>query len=226
MILFIGILGQVPVQAQLNTGKMIIGVSSSFRVSGELSSIGLGSDMMSFGFSSVKYKSNQSGFVEPKPDKHFNLNLMPRYGVFVADQFLAGLDGILAVNRVKYGGYDETMTVTLMAIGPFLRYYYPMGKVLPFAEGNAIFGTSRVKEIYNAQTTDDKYGANSFGGGIGLAVPLGEKVHFDLMAGYTWLSIKAKQDNPNDDREVMGSFGFRVGFNVLLGSPMKMGGAE
>ena len=226
MILIIGFLSQIPVQAQLKTGKMIISVSSSFRVSGELSYLGIGSDMMSFGFSSIRYKSNQPGYVEPKPDKRFNLNLMPRYGVFVADPFLAGLDGILAVSRVKYGEYNETTEFNVMAIGPFVRYYLPMGKVLPFAEGNALFGGSRTKDTYNGQTTENKYGATSFGGGVGMSVPLGEKVLFDLMAGYSWLSIKAKQNNPNDDRDVTGSFGFRIGFNVLLDPMLKMGGTE
>lgn len=226
LILAFGILCQYSVMAQMEMGKMIIGVSSSFRMSGELSYLGLGSEMMSFGFSSLSYKSNQSGYVEPKPDKRFNLSMMPRYGVFVADQFLAGLDGILAVSRVKYGQYDETTNVTLMAIGPFVRYYLPMGKVLPFAEGNALFGGSWMKDKYNGQTSDYKYGATSFGGGVGMSVPLGEKVLFDLMAGYSWFTTKAKQDNPNDNRDVTGSLGFRVGFNLLLGSPMKMGGTQ
>jgi hypothetical protein len=59
---------------------------------------------------------------------------------------------------------------------------------------------------------------SSFGGGAGLAVKLGEKVTFDFMAGYNSMSEKAKQNNPNDERTVQGTLGFKLGFVVLLGS--------
>jgi malic enzyme len=58
----------------------------------------------------------------------------------------------------------------------------------------------------------------SVGGGAGLAIMVGDKVTFDVMAGYNSLSVKAKQDNPNDSRSVQGTLGFKFGFVVLFGS--------
>ena len=58
----------------------------------------------------------------------------------------------------------------------------------------------------------------SFGGGIGLAAPLGEKVTFDIMAGYDSLTVKDKEDNDDNYRTVIGTLGLKIGFTILLGS--------
>jgi hypothetical protein len=58
----------------------------------------------------------------------------------------------------------------------------------------------------------------SLGGGVGLAVRIGEKVTFDMMAGYNSTTIKAKENNPDNTRTVQGTFGLRFGFVVLFGS--------
>ena len=58
----------------------------------------------------------------------------------------------------------------------------------------------------------------NYGGGIGLAVPLGERVMVDVLAGYNSTTIKDREDNADNERRVMGTLGLNIGFVILLGS--------
>jgi hypothetical protein len=213
-VMLIGLFSLPVIKAQTSAGTMLIGLSSGFNIAGEFST---GSDLMSIGFFSTKYKSNASGYTEPDPDKTTNLNLMPKFGMFVVDNLAVGLDVTAAYSQNKSGGSSNKSTITLLMAGPFVRYYIHANKVLPFIEGSATFGSAKLKDEYEGGSDESKTALHSFGGGLGVAVPLGEKVTLDVMAGYTSLTLKAKKDNPDDARMVMGSFGIKLGFVVFLG---------
>jgi hypothetical protein len=99
-----------------------------------------------------------------------------------------------------------------------VRYYVPGSKVMPFFEVNSLFGSLNVKDEYQSYSSSNKTGMSSIGVGAGIAVKLGDKVTFDMMAGYNSMSEKSKQDNPNDERTIQRTIGFKFGFAVLLGS--------
>jgi hypothetical protein len=103
--------------------------------------------------------------------------------------------------------------------GPFLRYYIPAGKVMPFFEVNGLFGSSNYKyeSSVAGNSYDDKYNQVIIGGGAGMAVRLGDKVIFDIMAGYNYNSRKSTQNNPNNFRTITGTIGINLGFEILLG---------
>ena len=201
-------------QAQTGSGTMLLGVSSGINLAGEIFS---GSDLMSIGFSTAKSKSNASGYTEPKPDKTINLNLIPKFGIFVINNLVVGLDVILAYNQTKEGEIENKYTQTLVTAGPFVRYYFPASHLLPFVEGTATFGSINWKYKSQSSSEESKYSIMSFGGGLGVAVPLGEVVTLDVMAGYTSATVKEKEDNPDDNRTVQGLFGIRLGLVVFLG---------
>lgn len=199
--------------AQTEQGKILVGVSST------LSLAGTGSDIMTLGYSNTKYKSDADGFEESDPDKTVSINLLPKVGYFVVDNLAFGLDINLSLSNKTDGENNGKFTQKLFSAGPFLRYYIPMGKVLPFYEVNGSFGS--VKSTYEpaiGETNDDKSSIMSFGAGLGLAVPIGEKVTFDILAGYNSMTIKNKEDNADNDRVVLGTIGLRFGFIILLGS--------
>ena len=202
------------IKAQTSAGTMLLGLSTGINITGEFSS---GSNLFSMGFSSTKYKSNASGYTEPDPDKATSVNLMPKFGIFVIDNLAVGLDFTTAFSQDKSGSSSSKSTLTLLMAGPFVRYYLPAKKILPFAEVNAIFGSAKFKDEYEGGSSTNKSALHSFGGGLGIAAPLGDKVTLDFMVGYNSLTIKSKEDNPDDDRMVMGTFGIKVGFLVFLG---------
>jgi hypothetical protein len=203
-------------KAQTNQGKMLLGVSST------ISLAGTGSDLMSLGYSSVKYKSDADGFDESDPVKMTNINLLPKLGYFVIDNLALGLDLNIARSTEKDGEDSDKYSQILFSVGPFVRYYIPSSKVLPFFEISGSFGSINTKYDYSDNTywEDDDYKSSvmTFGGGIGLAAFLGERVAFDVLAGYNSLTVKDKEDNEDNYRTVIGTLGLKLGFTILLGS--------
>jgi len=198
--------------AQTNKGNILVGVSSTLNLTGT------GTDLMNLGYTSVKYKSDATGYTEPKPDKTFSINLSPKVGYFVADNMALGLDVNMAVSNEKDGENSAKYNQTLFCAGPFVRYYIPTSKVLPFFELSGAYGS--LKSKYDSDSFNDTYTSSilAFGGGIGLAAPLGEKVTFDVLAGYNSLILKSKKDNPDNERTIIGTLGLKIGFTFFLGS--------
>ena len=202
------------INAQTEKGKVLVGVTTTFDLVG-----GGGSDLMGLGFSNVKYKSDADGYDEPKPDKMIQFNLAPKVGFFVVDGLALGLDTYLSFSSNKDGDDEDKSKSTMWSVGPFVRYYIPTSSVKPFFEVNSGFGSSKFKYDYSDPSFDDydsKSGIISLGGGAGVAVPIGSRVTFDAMLGYKRFTIKAKEDNDDNYRTVVGTFGFNLGFTVML----------
>ena len=199
--------------AQTNQGNVLVGVSST------LSLAGTGSDLMNLGFSSVKYKSDADGYDEPDADKMTNINLLPKFGYFFIDNLALGLGVNIALSTNKDGEDNDKYSQTLLSVEPFMRYYIPTAKVFPFFELSGSFGSIKNK-FESDDWGDEEYESSvmSIGGGVGIAAPLGDKVTFDVMAGYNSLTVKDKEDNDDNDRTVIGTFGLKLGFTILLGS--------
>jgi len=198
-------------EAQIRSGRSLIGVSTSF------SYINYGSDLMSLGFSTIKYKANLLASVDPDVTKVTTLNLLPKFGYFIINNLAVGLNMYIgtSTDKPKSGGKYNTNSFCL---GPFIRYYISGSKVMPFFEISSLFGSETNKYEDPYSSSSNKNSLTSFGGGAGLAVKLGDKVTFDMMAGYNSTSEKAKENNPNDERTVQGTIAFKLGFTVLLGS--------
>lgn len=174
--------------AQTNQGKFLLGLSS---------------DIFNLGYTTTKFKSDPGGSEDAA--KLFTVNLSPKVSYFVIDNLAIGLDfgvGLLANNI----GTDYSNTTAWISAGPFVRYYVPTSKVLPFLELGGSLGSQ-------GTNTTVKYG-----GGIGLAMPLSERVMFDVLAGYHSLSYKVGEDNTENERMIMGTLGLSLGFTILLGS--------
>lgn len=199
-------------EAQVNKGRMLLGVSTSF------SYVNFGSDLLDLGFSTIKQKSNAAGYVEPAADKMTTLNFLPKVGYFVINNLALGLDASIVSYNEKYGNSGGTSSMTYFGLGPFVRYYIPGNKVMPFFEISSLFGSANSKYKSGTYSSSDKNSVTSLGGGAGLAVKLGDKVTFDMMAGYNSFTEKARENNPDDERTVQGTISLRFGFVFLLGS--------
>lgn len=71
-------------------------------------------------------KSNLSNFY----DNGFNLNINPRLGSFIKDDFVLGFGSELQYdkNQLSYMGVTTRYSTCSYTIGPFLRYYFPHSK--------------------------------------------------------------------------------------------------
>ena len=196
--------------AQTQKGTFMIG--DLYRPGKALTYDSFGSTM-NIGFGSQKYKSDDSE--DSSPTKLLNFNLMPRVGYFFADNLLVGIDLTIASERQKDENYKYTMGT--LGAGPFVRYYIPLEKVLPFFEAEGSFGRIRYTYSYDQNEGESKSSLNSIGGGAGMAIPLGRIVTFDVLVGYSHVVLKDKEDNDNNYRNISNSTGVKIGFTILLG---------
>nr|MBI1230727.1 outer membrane beta-barrel protein [Cytophagales bacterium] len=202
------------VNAQTEKGRILLGVSSDLGLTG--------AGGIDIGYSSTKRKLDGASFVEDNSSKITNISLLPKFGYFVSDNLALGLDLIFASSKSKSGNSNSEFSSILLSTGPFVRYYIPTSKVLPFVELNSSFGrrtsTSKYPDDINIEDNITKTNIRSIGGGIGVAVPLGEKVAFDILAGLN--SLRVINENPifSNSRYVTTSLGFNVGFTMFLGS--------
>jgi hypothetical protein len=168
---------------------------------------------MNIGFGTQTYKSDDGE--DSSPTKLLNFNLMPRVGYFFANNLLLGIDLTIASVRQTEDVYKYT--ISTLGAGPFVRYYIPLEKVMPFFELDGSFGRVKYKYTMDQNEDESKSSLNSIGGGVGVAFPLGRIVTFDMLVGYSHMVLKDKEDNDNNYRDIANSAGVKVGFTILLG---------
>lgn len=192
---------------QLEKGKIMVGVSSTLALGGAYDS-----NLMSLGFSKTKYKhegtseDEYSGFV---------FNILPKAGYFIIDNLVAGLEVIITGYSDKDAEDGDKYTEHTLGVGPFVRYYYPLDKIYPFVEAEALVGSC--KEYYVVD--NEKSSLFSFGISLGAAVPVGDKVTFDAMLGYSRTAYKYTYGGEVGDEvyhEITGGVGLRIGITVYL----------
>jgi len=191
--------------AQLEKGSIMLGVTSTMALGGCW-----GSDLGGFGFSTHKYKS---GSTTETSYKTTSWNLLPKAGYFVIDNLVVGLELMVSGYMDKDVDDGDKDGESQFGIGPFVRYYYPLDKIYPFAEIEAMFGS--YKETWMEDV--HKEGLVMFGGGIGVAVPIGDKITIDALAGYSHVSWTEKDAVEGaTDEYLSGGFGLKLGFSIYL----------
>jgi hypothetical protein len=143
-------------------------------------------------------------------------NLAPRVGYFFIDNLVGGVKFNVYSSKIKENSefFDYEITDNGFAGGPFLRYYFELGKARPFIEAEAIFGTMKTKDNDDYES---KMNSTQFGGGVGLAVFLNDFLAFDILAGYTSASFK-DPDAQVDAKEIVSGFGLGLGLTMILGT--------
>ncbi len=202
-------LGSELLSAQTGKGKFLIGESITINFGGITPP-----STMNLGWGTYKTKSDTDD--EYYSSKRFSLNLSPKFGYFVANNLAVGIDFGILNSKYKSDDGDYILKYNQFTAGPFLRYYIPTQKLLPYAEVNYGIGSSKHKTDNNNEENETKYHNQQYGFGIGLGVPLGEKVTFDTLFGYQSFMYKAKEDNEDNFRSIVGIFGLKLGVTVLL----------
>lgn len=203
--------------SQTEKGQVLLGISSRYSLTPAEVGISL-PDMMSLGFSTIKFKSDDDNLDASETIKFNCFNLMPKAGYFVIDNLAVGIDLQLAMYSMKetYDSYTYNDRGTVFSAGPFLRYYYPVNKIMPYLEAGGSFGSSISKYEYENEEDEYKMSMNSFSAGAGISAPLGDKVALDLMLAYLSMTMKDKTDNPDNERMVIGTLGLKFGVVVFL----------
>jgi outer membrane protein assembly factor BamA len=200
--------------AQTEKGKFLIGASSNFGMDGFYPSFN--SSLFDAGIITMKYKSEHDGQKsEEESDNMNSISFNPRFGFFIINNLSAGLQLNFSRNGVSDEDYKSHNSI--YGAGPFLRYYIPASKVLPFIE---LYGTiGEIKSMYqygNDAKNRDEDSYTSYGGGLGLAFPLGNKATFDGLVGYDAITMSEEEDNYKSSFTIS-NIGLKLGFTLLLG---------
>ncbi len=192
-------------QLPIEKGKLLTGISTAMALRGYD-----GPNLFGLRFVTESHK-HDSNSAEAEY-KHFIYNFLPQAGYFFTDNIAAGLSIELSGNSIKEVDDDDKWNETSFAIGPFVRYYYPLEKMYPYAEIMSLVGT------YKMSWEDESEGIFSFGLGVGSAIPLGDIVSLDILAKYlrTSYSWKYSGDGSGKNKEIFSGIGISVGFFVYL----------
>lgn len=183
--------------AQTEKGKLLLG----------------GDSQLDLSFSSYRLKSNNG---KSDPIKSVSYGFAPQVGVFILDGFVVGGELPFSYSSYKSSNGDKDIYKSVR-VAPFTRYYFGSNKIKPYLHGNIGFG-SRIgtyenegDEIY--RTTYGLFGYKVEGG---IAVFLNDKVAIDIGLGYNSESLKSKEDNPNNSREIRKWMALDLGVSVIL----------
>lgn len=170
LLLFICFMISISYQkSQTTQGRILIGVSSN------LSSIGTGDDLAALRFSTSKIK--RDGSSEVNPHKNLSINASPKVGYFLFDNFEAGLD--LGWSYIYDNLTSENKTLqTFYIFGSHIRYYLPVNKIKPLLEINGGLGFSKTYIKLGSISSENKQSLLTFGGGAGVAIPMGDYLLF------------------------------------------------
>jgi len=201
----------INLSAQTSKGKFLIGGLTYIGYPGS------GETSMNIGYTTSKSKDD-SGDEDDYIDKMFSLNFTPKAGYFIIDNLVLGVDMTLFSSFSKTTNRENKSNSTIITAGPFVRYYIPTKKVLPFAEAMYSVGSQKNSSEWEEREYTNKTGVQLYSVGIGVAIPLGEKASFDALVGYQSAIIKDKEDNENNERTIVGTVGLKFGFTIFLGS--------
>lgn len=191
---------------QLQKGKILTGVTSTMAIGGSW-----GSELFGLGAFKTKYKY---GTVTEDAYNSIVFSILPKAGYFFMENLAGGLELVFTgVGRKDIDDGDKDRE-SIMAIGPFVRYYYPLDKFYPFAEVEAMFGSWAEGEPGDPSF---KEGLFLFGVYLGAAYPLGDKVTFDGVIGYSRASWTYKAyEGEGEAKSIAGGLEIRAGFTIYL----------
>ncbi|MCH7406570.1 outer membrane beta-barrel protein [Belliella aquatica] len=192
--------------AQTEKGKFLLGAGTSF-------SVGESNGYMSLGSSSSTIVLSDGTTIRTK---NSSVNFAPKVGYFFIDNFAAGLDFAAFFSKGENDQIGNTSKnkTNQFAIGPFARYYFSGKKIKPFLEVNSLFGVRNQESEVGATTIGYKYSITNVGGGLGMAILIGERSALDILASYNSFTINENEDNPFSSK--LNNIGIKVGFTIFL----------
>ena len=189
--------------AQIEKGTIFLGTSTSV-TSGEYDHMLGTTNSIGFSKSSIKWGDNNDD-----KEEYSVFNIAPKLGYFITNNLVLGANMKFWVQN-----QDEYKT-SIWGIGPFARYYITNGKIVPFVEAEATFGS--YKETWESSYSDgeDKESLTTLSLGGGVAFFINDYISIDGMIGYKTTNMK-DSDSENDSEVTLNNFGFIIGFTVIF----------
>jgi len=129
----------------------------------------------------------------------------PKLGIFIVDGFAIGLDADISNTSYKDKNNNTSSTASYFAIGPFVRYYFPVNL---FLEGRGGIGNGKDVAGY------DKSKVFTYSVGAGYAAFLNDHIAIEPMIRYAGRNYTRVSDNAFKTRN--GALEFAIGLQIYL----------
>jgi outer membrane protein len=184
------------------------GIFSFANAQTDKGSIIAGGDI-SFDFGKDKAKSNGTTV---EFGKTTTVEFSPLAGYFFMDRLAGGLEFNINSTTFKEDGTGDKDVFTVIAVGPFVKYYHETGL---FGMGSVGFGSIKDKTITGSVTNEGTSGIFQWRLGAGYAAFLNDHVSVEPMLSYGALIIKDKDANP-EVKDISNRLRISVAFNIFL----------
>lgn len=164
-------------------------------------------------------QKRKSDIADESTVKTFSFSVAPEVGYFIIENLVSGLNvqysNFSSTIFNSFGAGDESKTKSnRILFNGFTRYYFHMGKVLPFIEGFVGLGSSNDSSGFADYTYKTKL--FNYGGAAGIAIPLGTKVTFDTSLNLSYTDRELSANNISNNNETIRNIRFFTGFSVYL----------
>ena len=216
--------GAITAIAQPAQGRLMLSASSTMNIFGLSDGINLGSMTLS----KQKVKSDNKDFEESQNqsnDTYRTINFAPKVGYLVVDNIAVGLGYSFLNFYQEYStdNFTSTDNTTMNVVSPFIRLYAPVSGVSLFADvegGLGYLKNTSETDYINSNSLDRESESTdwvtSLNLSLGMAVPLSDRINFDFAVVYNRLTVKEKEDNPDNTRYINISYGAKLGFTFFL----------
>lgn len=214
------------ITAQTEKGKILVGADSN----------------MNFSALTNKTKDDNNSNVYSKEN---NFIIAPKLGYFVINNLSLGIEVPLTFSNSKSyfnGFYDSNYSNqtaeqkhTSVVFAPFTKYYFNVNKTFkPFLQGQIGLGISKYTntidennfnnygDIYDpslggyARTYTSRSSIFMYGLEGGLAIFFNDKISLDIALGYSSITFKPKENNPDNFRQISSGFVSNIGFSLYF----------
>jgi hypothetical protein len=153
-------------------------------------------------FSSTSFQSGA--------DTQTNFEIHPKVGYFIADNIALGLD-------LGYGASGGRDKATTFEVGPFIRFYKPLGESSFY-----FYGEGNIRAGFGKSAAEVKSSTVYFGVSPGIAYFFNDKFSLDFaFEGISYEVVDPNKDNDRDRRNIftfgLDSFKPTLGFYYFFG---------
>jgi outer membrane protein len=134
-----------------------------------------------------------------------SISFNPKVGIFIVDGFAIGLDADINNTSYKDKNNNTRSTSSFFAIGPFVRYYFPVNL---FLEGRGGIGNGKDVAGY------DKSKVFTYSVGAGYAAFLNDHIAIEPMIRYAGRNYTRVSNNDYKTRN--GALEFAIGLQIYL----------
>jgi outer membrane protein len=213
-ILFVFSLDSLAEGPQISKGSIFVGTTTNLMGSADDAVHLGGANTAGLSLGSTWYKNGS----ESEKDKYTRWNLTPIVGYYIIDGLAAGLQ--INIRGQSSRGEENKSKFSTTTIGPWVRYYaaqYALmgGKLIPFAEGKAGWGSYKDKYTSGSSTYTDKESVSVYTVGPGLALFITDHISIDMLVAYKRV-IWSWEDDGETSKYHDSVFGFSFGLSFFI----------